>query len=216
VNLEGGTEEDLHHRRRFLKYLRGCRRVVDLGSGVGGFTQRLTRDGVDVICVDSCPEAVRQCRRRCVSAVCADAIEFLADHPQEFDGIWCAHLIEHLPPPRAEQMVREAYAALHDPGMLIVLTPNAGDISVMGESFREDPTHVWPYTAALLQGMLVSAGFGIEDAGEMPDAWIQSQGWLKRLALQGRGLVSRPLNGRHLYLGDIFVIARKGEAAGCE
>ncbi len=210
VNLGGGPEEDFRHRRRFLKYFRGCRRLVDLGSGVGGFTQRLTHDGVDVICVDSCPEAVRQCRRRGLSAVCADPLDFLAGHPHEFDGIWCAYLIERLQMPKAEQLVREAYAALRGRGVLIILTPNPRDVSVTGESFWEDPTRVRPYPAALLQGMLVAAGFGIEDAGETPVAWPQSHGWLKRLALQGRGLVSRALIGRHFHLGDIYVVARKG------
>lgn len=210
LNLDDGPEENRRHRRQFLKYFCGCRRVVDLGSGVGGFTQLLTHDGVDVICVDSCPEAVRQCRRRGLSAVCADALDFLAGHPHEFDGIWCAYLVEHLQMPKAEQLARDAYAALHDSGVLIILTPNPRDVSVMGESFWEDPTHVRPYPAALLQGMLVAAGFGIEDAGETPVAWPQSHGWLKRLALQGRGLVSRALIGRHFHLGDIYVVARKG------
>jgi len=216
VNLGGETEEDLRHRRRFLKYLRGCRHVVDLGSGVGGFTQRLTRDGVDVICVDSCPEAVRQCRRRGLSAVCADAVEFLAAHPHEFDGIWCAYLVEHLRPPKAEQLVRESYAALRGRGVLIILTPNPRDVSDAGESFGEDSTYVQPYAAAMLQRMLVAAGFGIEDAGEMPVAGLQARGWLKRLALQGRGLVSRALIGRYLHPGDIYVVARKGgDDRGC-
>jgi SAM-dependent methyltransferase len=224
VNLGEGTEEDLRHQRRFLKYLRGCRRVVDLGSGVGGFTQRLTRDGVDVICVDDCPEAVRQCRRRGLSAVCADAVEFLAAHPHEFDGIWCAYLVERLRPPKAEQLVRESYAALRGRGVLIILTPNPSDVSFAGESLRpgtgahfgEDSTYVQPYAAAMLQRMLVAAGFGIEDADEMPVAGLQARGWLKRLAREGRGLVSRALIGRHLHPGDIYVVARKGEdERGC-
>jgi len=214
VNLGSGPDENLRCRRRFLPYFRGCRRVVDLGSGIGGFTQLLTREGVDVVCVDSSPEAVRQCRRRGLSAVCADVVAFLAAHRQAFDGIWCAHLIEHLAPAKAESLIAEAYAALRDPGVLILLTPNARDVSVMGESFWEDPTHVRPYPAALLQGMLVSAGFAIEDAGETAVAWLGSLGWLKRLAVQGRGLVSQALIGRHFCLGDVYVVARKGDAGG--
>ncbi len=216
MNVGSGPDENLRCRRQFLPYFRGCRRVVDLGSGIGGFMQLLARDGADVVCVDSCPEAVRQCRRRGLSAVCADAVEFLTAHPGEFDGIWCAHLIEHLAPAKAESLVGKAYAALRDPGVLILLTPNARDVSVMGESFWEDPTHVRPYPAALLQGMLVSAGFAIEDAGETSVAWLGSLGWLKRLALQGRGLVSQALIGRHFHLGDVYVVARKGDAHGWE
>jgi len=139
-------------------------------------------------------------------------VEFLSAHPREFDGIWCAHLVEHLPPAKVESLVREAYVALRDPGVLIILTPNARDVSVMAESFWEDPTHIRPYPAALLQGMLVSAGFAIEDAGETPVARLRSHGWLKRLALQGRGLISQALMGRYFHLGDVYVIARKGDA----
>lgn len=215
LNLGSGPEENFRQRHQFLKYFRGCGRMVDLGSGVGGFTQLLTRDGVEVICVDSCPEAVRQCRRRGLSAVCADAVEFLAGHRGEFDGIWCAHLIEHLPPPRAEELLRNAYSALRPSGVMAILTPNAADVTVMGESFWEDPTHIRPYPPALLQGMLVSAGFGIEDAGESPVHWLQACGWLKRLAHWGRGVASRALIGRHFNLGDVYVIARKGEENGC-
>lgn len=212
LNPGSGAEENARQRHPFLKYFQGCLRVVDLGSGVGGFTQLLTRDGAEVICVDSCPEAVQQCRRRGHSAICADAVEFLAAHPLEFDGIWCAHLVEHLVPAAAQQLVRHAHAALRDGGVFVILTPNAADVSVMGEAFREDPAHVRPYPSALLQGMLTSAGFGVEDAGETPVGWLQSLGWLKRLATRGRGAVSRAIAGRHFNLGDIYIIARKGGA----
>ena len=53
---------------------------------------------------------------------------------------------------------RGGEAALRDGGIRILLAPDARDVPVMGESFREEARHVRPYPAALLQGMRVSGG----------------------------------------------------------
>jgi len=264
-NLGSGAEENSRLRGGFLRHFHGCRRVLDLGSGVGGFAALLASRGIEVVCVDASAEAVAACRRAGLTAHSADAVEFLEDRAAtaqlrvspppsggcgvssprtsrscsgpscvrgedtphagcgegaetealrgtaEFDGVWCAHLIEHLDPPRAQRLLMGAARVLRHGGILVLLTPNAGDVAVMGEAFWEDPGHVRPYPKELLRGLAAAAGLGVEEIGEMPPQWLEAEPPLRRLALRGRGLLARALVGRHFHLGDVYMVARKGE-----
>ena len=210
-NLGSGADENLRQRARFLRYFRGCRRVLDLGGGVGGFAALLAGHGTEVVCVDASAEAVAACCRLGLAAHCADAVEFLEGRAAEFDGVWCAHLIEHLDPSRAQRLLDGAARVLRPGGILVLLTPNAADVAVMGETFWEDPAHVRPYPKQLLRGLAAAAGLGVEELGETPPGWLKSEPFLKRLVLRGRGLLARALVGRHFHLGDVYLVARKGE-----
>lgn len=75
------------------------RLALDLGCGQGRNTKLLLAKGYRVLAIDVLLEAVAEVRRTCrgrVSAICADALEFLATVPEgSVDVILANHLFQH-------------------------------------------------------------------------------------------------------------------------
>ncbi len=119
---------DLHRRLEvvFDELLEGHdlrgRRVLDVGSGTGWFSQSAIQRGADVVSLDIGPRLLAQTRARCSSLpVAADACQ-LPFAPSTFDTVVSSECIEHtLQPLRA---VREMARVLVAGGTLVLTTPN--------------------------------------------------------------------------------------------
>lgn len=98
------------------------RRVLDVGSGTGWFSQCAVQRGAKVISLDIGPRLLARTRARCASApVAADACE-LPFAASTFDTVVSSECIEHtLEPLRA---VREMARVLVTGGTLVLTTPN--------------------------------------------------------------------------------------------
>jgi 2-polyprenyl-3-methyl-5-hydroxy-6-metoxy-1,4-benzoquinol methylase len=164
----GGTPALVEREhRRLLPYLAGARNVLDVGCGRGVFLRLLREAGIEPAGVDIYAECVQQCQALGIAHVVqADALAYLRTLCEAFDGIVCSHIIEHLPYEDALALLRAAFTALRPGGRLIIVTPNPRDISVIGQSFWLDPTHVRPYPLALLAAMLRAEGFAIVHAAQ--------------------------------------------------
>lgn len=142
-----------------------CRRVLDIGSGRGIFLGLVREAGMEPFGVDSNPDAVEECRRDGLqNVVVADAREYLAgavDRGETFDGIFCSHLLEHLPGPEAVSLIRMAAAALSPNGRLVLVTPNVANLDVWTRIFWLDPTHVRPYQRPLLEALMQRSGLEV-------------------------------------------------------
>lgn len=132
--------------------------VADLGCGRGYFLEALRDRGVAVAGVDLAGEAVAHCRALGFEITKADAIDFLAA-TGELRGIFASHLIEHLTPEFADQMIGRAFNSLAPGGTIVIVTPNLRDMDTLSEIFWLDPTHVRPYPPALVSSMLEGQGF---------------------------------------------------------
>jgi 2-polyprenyl-6-hydroxyphenyl methylase/3-demethylubiquinone-9 3-methyltransferase len=100
------------------------RDALDVGCGLGFFSERLHRRGARVTACDIGPGLVaRTARRVGCEAVVADALELSAQLGRgRFDLVVSSECIEHTPdPPRA---VREMIAVLKPGGYLSLSTPN--------------------------------------------------------------------------------------------
>jgi 2-polyprenyl-3-methyl-5-hydroxy-6-metoxy-1,4-benzoquinol methylase len=100
------------------------RTVLDVGCGLGHFSQRLAERGATVVACDLGPSLVQETRRRVgCHAVVADALR-LTDYfaPGEFDGVVSSECIEHTPDPALaiHQMAR----VVKPGGFLSISTPN--------------------------------------------------------------------------------------------
>lgn len=72
------------------------RRVLDLGSGPGWYSQALRGEGADVIPVDLGRDDVAQARDNGLPALAADAMR-LPFPDAAFDGVFCSNMLEHVP-----------------------------------------------------------------------------------------------------------------------
>ncbi len=100
------------------------RTALDVGCGLGYFSERLAARGADVTACDIGPGLVEQARRRAgCRAEVADALR-LADHfgPERFDVVVSSECIEHTPSPA--EAVRQMAAVLKPGGLLSISTPN--------------------------------------------------------------------------------------------
>ena len=122
---------------------------LDIGYGTGGFI-RNAPEGVRVYGIDSDYAALQNYNNNCMLA---DAIN-LPFKDSVFDGVHCAHVIEHLENP--EFLVREVWRVLKVSGTLMILTP---DIERYKFRFYVDHTHIRPFTKQSMLGILTMHGF---------------------------------------------------------
>jgi O-antigen chain-terminating methyltransferase len=157
-----GTEEEIRERiavyRPFLERAPGP--VLDLGCGRGEALALLRDWGLAGRGVDASARMVELCRGRGLEAEVGDLFEVLAGLPEEsLGGVVSFHVIEHLPAPALDRLVRLAWRALRKGGVLILETPNPLSMVVAARNFWLDPTHVRPVHPESLKLMYELAGF---------------------------------------------------------
>ena len=100
------------------------RRVLEVGCGLGMFSERLARRGGEVTACDLGPSLVEATRRRVgCEAVVADALALEEQFGSGvFDGVLSSECVEHTPNP--ERAVRQMARVLRPGGWLSLSTPN--------------------------------------------------------------------------------------------
>lgn len=157
-----GTEEEIRERiavyRPFLEDVPGP--VLDLGCGRGEALALLRDWGLSGRGVDASARMVQLCRERGLEAEAGDLFEVLAGLPEgSLGGVVSFHVIEHLPAPALDRLVRLAWRALRPGGVLVLETPNPLSVVVAARNFWLDPTHVRPVHPESLKLMYELAGF---------------------------------------------------------
>jgi SAM-dependent methyltransferase len=157
-----GSEEYVKQSQRwYIERFRGCRNVLDLGCGRGEFLELAAEAGIPARGVDISDELVALARAKGLAVERADLLDFLgelADHT--LDGLFCAHVIEHLPAERLPRLVELVAKKLCRGGVLAIETPNPECLASLARHFFIDPTHTRPVPASLLVFYLEEAGFG--------------------------------------------------------
>src|SRR5271157_1285685 len=103
-----GSEEYVKAgQRQYLQDLEGCQNVLDIGCGRGEFLELMREASIPAVGIDLSGESVALCRLKGLEAETADLFMYLAGIPEEsLDGIFCAQVVEHLPPERLPEMIR--------------------------------------------------------------------------------------------------------------
>jgi len=157
------------NQRFYLPFFEGCRRVVDLGCGDGDFVELLIEKGIDAVGVDSDPIVARQARSQGVPIVEQDVLRYLESvEDSGVDGIFSAHLVEHLPYQAVYRLISQAYRVLRPGGRIALTTPNARALVSHLEMYWLHFGHVSFYHPRLLCFFLNHAGFRSETWGENP------------------------------------------------
>jgi SAM-dependent methyltransferase len=157
------------NQRFYLPFFKGCRRVADIGCGDGDFVELLRENGSDAFGVDSDPIAIQHLRERNIPVIETDVVSYLkAAEPESLDGVFTAHLIEHLPYQGVYELIHYAYRALKPGGTMVITTPNARALISHVEMFWQHFGHIAFYDPRLLCFFLHRVGFQNETWGENP------------------------------------------------
>lgn len=157
-----GSEEFVKAGQRFyVPYFAACKDVLDIGCGRGEFLELMREAGVSARGIDLSRESVNLCRSKELQAEEADLFAYLAKLPDaSLDGIFCAQVVEHLPPAQLPEMIRLAAEKLWRGGVLVIETPNPECLAIFATHFYLDPTHRRPIPHALLAFYMEECGIG--------------------------------------------------------
>ncbi len=105
-------------------------RVLDVGCGLG---RNLAHCSAESVGVDHNPTSVETARARGLTAYTPE--EFAAVAHEPFDSLLCAHVLEHLDPGTAGQLLETYLPFVRPGGAVVFITPQEA-------GYRSDPTHV--------------------------------------------------------------------------
>jgi SAM-dependent methyltransferase len=205
------------HQERFIPYFRGKKLVVDLGCGGGRFLQLLSENNIPHIGVETNRRLVETCRNRGLNVVGFDALQYLKRcRPASTEGFFSSHLIEHLHPSEAIQVFQLMGRALRPGGVVVLVTPNCRCLGVITQGFWEDPTHIRPYPAALLQLMGEQNGFRLLKKGEidMDTSTNRFKNAARAFARGAYRIFRRLLIGNFFRPYDLFMVFEKSGPPG--
>lgn len=123
--------------RQELSYLNKCIKILDLGCGEGSF---ISLDKNRITGIDSNRQSVVLAKKKGFNVVYGDVTK-LPFKRSSYDGVHCAHVIEHLYPHEAHKLLKEVGRVLKKGGIFVLTTP------VMWRGFYNDFTHIRPYYA---------------------------------------------------------------------
>lgn len=161
-----GTREEIRQKQSvYIPMLRDAgagqqdRPVVDLGCGRGEWLELLRAEAMQASGVDSNESMIETCHSLGLNAARGDALSHLRGLPESSAGAVTAfHLVEHLPFDAVLALIDESVRVLRPGGILILETPNPGNILVGAQYFYLDPTHVRPLPSPMLRFFVEARG----------------------------------------------------------
>jgi O-antigen chain-terminating methyltransferase len=167
-----GSEEYVKAvQRQYLQNFKECQSVLDIGCGRGEFLEIMREAGIPAVGIDLSRESVAICRLKGLQAETADLFTYLAGLPEEsLDGIFCAQVVEHLPPGRLPEMIQLCASRLMRNGVVAIETPNPGCLAIFATHFYLDPTHARPVPHPLLAFYLEEFGVGVMEVRKLAPA----------------------------------------------
>lgn len=124
LSLHSPLGERIFRQRRFD--LRGCRRILDVGSGAGQIAKHLLKYAdrdTEITCSDLSHKMLRRARARlksCETRFVASDLVHLPFADGSFDAVTCGFVLEHLPDPKPG--LAEISRVLAAGGRLLLLT----------------------------------------------------------------------------------------------
>jgi SAM-dependent methyltransferase len=157
-------------------------RLLEVGCGIAGIADELTRLGVDYRGIDLDPRMVAAAQKRGCQVNTQDVFDL--DLDQQFDVICFSQVLEHIKTPDA--FIERLKALLVDDGVMVCDVPNHGAFAGLSSKLRggknqrfgaiELPHHAIAYDGRSLQQLLKQRFSTVEVFGVTPkdQTWGQS------------------------------------------
>ncbi len=145
------------YRARLRSYDLG--RTLEIGCGIGRLLVALPFGSVGI---DHNPHSVAECRRLGLDAFTSD--DFLAGdraRDGEFDSLLLAHVVEHMTPDEARDLIAAHLRFLRPGGKVLLICPQE-------KGYTTDHTHVHYFDGPALVGLLRSVGLRPATAASFP------------------------------------------------
>jgi SAM-dependent methyltransferase len=160
-------ENQRNMQKRYISYFEDCEIVVDLACGTGDFVEMLKESGIRAIGVDLDETCCAVARERGLQVVNLDVIDYLSrQESQSIDGIFSAHLVEHLQFEVVLRMFQESYRVLRPGGVIVIATPNVHSLFAHLDMFYLHFGHVTFYHPRLISFFMEYIGFVNPQIGE--------------------------------------------------
>ena len=179
-----------------VDFLLPAGRILELACGTGIWTERLVRQGTEVVAVDSSPEAIAMNRRRTAGAsvtyVEADLFEWAP--ADRFDAVFFSFWVSHVPPGRWAQFWDMVRAALCPGGRAVFIDNLWGDGTWQGGPKRTAVAQVRTDGGDDLEYQIVKIYYEPEELTVALErvGWHASIGTTGRSFLVGSALTEQP------------------------
>ncbi|MDD5749022.1 MAG: class I SAM-dependent methyltransferase, partial [Actinomycetota bacterium] len=160
-SIHRGDRELIKRRlKTYVRFFDGCKNVLDIGCGWGEFLELLKEKGIGAYGIDIEGDAVQFCRENGLDAKEAEAIEYLAQLPDEsLDGIMLSQVAEHLLPQELIELLGFSFSKLKYDSNIVVETPNPQCLLIFASFFYADLSHMQPIHPDTMHFLLQSTGF---------------------------------------------------------
>jgi SAM-dependent methyltransferase len=181
-----GTRAEIAERQRiYVPRIEVCLEatgggdVIDIGCGRGEWLELLRELGIPARGFDLNRIAVAECRERGLDVHLGDALHILAALPENgCSALTAFHIIEHVPFEALVTLLDHSLRALKRGGLVLLETPNPGNLIVAAERFYFDPTHRNPLPSELMSYLLKARGFdNVEVLPLHPVKWPSLQSY---------------------------------------
>jgi len=153
-------------RQPQVRYFKDCKKVLDLACGPGFFLELLNQAGIEAVGVDRNEALVEKIRQKQLKAIRSDVFQYLDTVEEGYDGIFCSHLLEHLPFAEVVRLIEKIVTRLLPEGILVFVLPNPGSIRLHLFGFWRDPEHVRFYNGNLIASVCQHYGLKVEYSNE--------------------------------------------------
>jgi SAM-dependent methyltransferase len=150
---------DVQRPYRWNLRRQGLGRTIDIGCGIG---RNLTVLPAGSIGVDHNAASIGEARARGLDALTVEEWEASPERVTEsFDGLYLAHVIEHMDPAAGRDLLRAYLPYLRPGGLVFIVCPQE-------RGYASDPTHEYFADDGALASLVTDVGLTLRSAYSFP------------------------------------------------